>query len=79
MTKMAFTKLSLSWGVSPVLVCEEKKTVPDLFGLAESLAMERGCETGDIIVVTIGFPIQEKTNLMKIVEIGESKNYVKST
>lgn len=66
--RRGYTKLALSWGVSPLFVLEAK-TTQDLWQLATRIALENGCKVGDIVVVTGGSPIHGGTNIMKVIEL----------
>lgn len=64
----SWRQLSLSWGITPVLL-EEKKEVFELFEHAVSVAKERNLlRTDDIAVITSGVPmgVSGTTNIIKV-------------
>ena len=70
-SRRVWRQLSLSWGVTPVLL-GEKTDVFDLF----SHAVEQGKEVGllqeeDLVVITSGVPIGKSgtTNMLKVVQV----------
>ncbi|MEG2429315.1 MAG: pyruvate kinase, partial [Oscillospiraceae bacterium] len=66
-------QLSLSWGVTPILV-EERHTTDDLFEHAVAKSVEAGIvKSGDLVVITAGVPlgISGTTNLMKVHVVGD--------
>lgn len=61
-------QLSLSWGVTPVLL-KEKEDVLELFDYAVEVAKENKLvNQGDIVVITSGVPLGTSgtTNMMKV-------------
>lgn len=61
-------QLNLSWGVTPVLICEEKRT-SELLASALETAKEKGyLQKGDIAVMTAGVPlgVSGTTNMLKV-------------
>ncbi len=61
-------QLSLSWGVIPVLICEERDTF-ELFEHAVDAVEEKGyLKKGDLTVITAGVPLRVSgtTNLIKV-------------
>ncbi|MFV0255800.1 MAG: pyruvate kinase [Erysipelotrichaceae bacterium] len=68
-TKETLHNLSLSWGVIPVLSDIQNNMNNDDY-LASKYALEFGCQVGDYIIITAGYPTGEGTaNMMKIIEI----------
>ena len=67
-----YRQLNLSWGVTPLLIAEEKST-DDLFDHAVEAAVKAGliCD-GELVVLTAGVPlgISGTTNLMKVHVVG---------
>lgn len=61
----AYSRLSMSWGVSPMLVKEYKDT-DGLFELATYIAHQAQCKLGDTYIVTAAAPITENTNILKV-------------
>ncbi len=69
-----YHQLSLSWGVTPVLVGEQKDT-DGLFECAVTAALEGGyVKDGDLVVITAGVPVgmSGTTNLLKVQTAGTS-------
>ena len=69
-----YHQLSLSWGVIPVLVDEQKDT-DSLFECAVNAALEGGyVKDGDLVVITAGVPVgmSGTTNLLKVQTAGTS-------
>lgn len=69
--KQAYTKLTLNWGVKPIIT-KEYSTTDALFDLADEIAkLHGGCKTGDLIIVTAGMPIghSDGTNILKIIKV----------
>ena len=69
-----YHQLSLSWGVTPVLVGEQKDT-DSLFECAVTAALEGGyVKDGDLVVITAGVPVgmSGTTNLLKVQTAGTS-------
>lgn len=65
-------QLNLSWGVTPLLVAEQKDT-DELFEHAVDAAQKAGVVTdGDLVVITAGVPlgISGTTNLLKVHVVG---------
>lgn len=65
-------KLSLVWGVYPVLG-KEAPTTDEMFATAISASLENRCvKQGDLVVITAGVPVGKSgtTNLMKVHVIG---------
>ena len=61
-------QISLSWGVTPVLL-KEKEDVLELFDYAVEVAKENKLvNQGDIVVITSGVPLGTSgtTNMMKV-------------
>ncbi len=68
----AYRQLAMSWGVTPVRL-EEKQSTDELFDGAVEKAVETGIvKTGDLVVLTAGFPIgvAGMTNTLKVHIIG---------
>ncbi len=65
-------QLNLSWGVSPLLIDEEKDT-DTLFSHAVDAAEKAGLvKSGDLVVITAGMPlgVSGTTNMMKVHVVG---------
>ena len=65
-------RLSLSWGVTPILVKDIRNT-DEMIAMAEKTLKELGiAKSGDVIVIVAGVPLGVKgnTNLMKLHRIG---------
>jgi pyruvate kinase len=67
--KDTYTKLSLSWGVFPVLIDEQYNSMDDFDKVAISISKKIGCKKGSKIVTTSGFPLLQETNCLKILTI----------
>ena len=65
-------QLNLSWGVTPVLVGEEKDTFELFDNCVETIQQEKNLECGDIVVITAGVPlgVSGTTNMIKVHEVG---------
>ncbi len=66
-----YRQLSLSWGVTPITIGEERVT-DVLFDQAVNATRRAGyVEAGDLVVMTAGVPlaVSGKTNLIKVVEV----------
>lgn len=66
-------QLSLSWGVIPIMMGEERVT-DILFDHAVNAARQSGqVKDGDLVVLTAGVPLAQSgtTNLIKVVRVGE--------
>ncbi|MGG1514526.1 pyruvate kinase [Paenibacillus oryzisoli] len=66
-------RLSLIWGVKPVLGTQAK-TTDELFNLAVDSSIKTGMVTyGDLVVITAGVPVGRSgtTNLIKVHHVGE--------
>lgn len=62
-------KLEAYWGVVPILSDVQNEMTND-DELASIIARDRGLNTGDLVIITAGYPSGEGTaNMMKIVEI----------
>lgn len=69
--KSTYNKLALTWGVTPLIV-KEQKTIDDMLFTANRVAKElKIASEGDKIIVTLGIPTSEKgtTNAVHIYEI----------
>ncbi len=69
--EFTFNKLSLSWGVVPIIV-KEQKTLEDMLSIANTIIKElKIANENDKIIVTLGIPTSEKgtTNAVHIFEI----------
>ena len=69
--KSTYNKLALTWGVTPLIV-KEQKTIDDMLSTANRVAKElKIASEGDKIIVTLGIPTSEKgtTNAVHIYEI----------
>ena len=63
-----FTQLALGWGVIP----EEVEQIEEPYQcdiVAERIAIKYGCKKGDSVILTMGFPLEKETNIMKIIHI----------
>ena len=68
-SKSVQRKLEAYWGVIPVLSDVHNEMTND-DELATIIARDRGLQTGDLVIITAGYPTGEGTaNMMKIVEI----------
>lgn len=68
-TKSVQRKLEAHWGVIPILSDIQNEMTND-DELASIIARDRGLTTGDLVIITAGYPSGEGTaNMMKIVEI----------
>jgi len=68
-TKSVQRKLEAHWGVIPILSDIQNEMTND-DELATIIARDRGLTTGDLVIITAGYPSGEGTaNMMKIVEI----------
>ena len=68
-TPKIYHALNLLWGVRPLLIAHEARTVEDLLALAERTLVERGLAApGDRVLVVAGLPMGRTrgTNLVKI-------------
>ena len=68
-------KVSLYWGVIPVIL-KTKKTTDDMIRSVEAIMLEKDlARKRDLIVITAGVPIgvAGSTNMMKIHRVGELK------
>lgn len=64
-------RLALSWGITPILI-EEQKSVDSLLAFAPDFLQKEGyVRKGDSLVITAGVPVGSagKTNMIKVVEI----------
>lgn len=71
-SETVWRQLNLSWGVTPVLISEEKNT-DDLFDHAVEAGVKAGAiHDGELVVLTAGVPlgISGTTNLMKVHVVG---------
>lgn len=71
-SKTVYNQLSLSWGVTPLIINEEKNT-DDLFNHAvEAAVRTQLIHDGELVVLTAGVPlgISGTTNLMKVHTVG---------
>ncbi|OHS94732.1 pyruvate kinase [Tritrichomonas foetus] len=66
--ELTFPRLSLCWGTIPNLVQDYHKS-EDLYKQAEDIARNNGCVDGDTVVVTSGLPLNQGTNIMKIMTL----------
>ena len=67
-------QLNLSWGVSPLVIAEEKDT-DTLFDHAVDAAEQAGIvKSGDLVVITAGMPlgVSGTTNLLKVQTVGST-------
>jgi len=68
-TKETQHQLALHWGVVPIL-SEVQNDMHNDDELASFYAKQYGCQVGDLIIITAGYPTGEGTaNMMKIVEV----------
>lgn len=68
-----FRQMNLSWGVTPLMVAEQKDT-DGLFECAVEAALQAGLvESGDLVAITAGVPlgISGTTNLLKVHIVGD--------
>lgn len=72
-SESAFRQMNLSWGVTPLLIEEERDSTDQLFDLAVDAAQEAGfVEKGELVAITAGVPlgISGTTNMMKVQVVG---------
>lgn len=72
MSEKAYRQLNLSWGVTPIMIKEEKNT-DDLFENAVDAAEHAGIvRQGEVVVITAGVPlgVSGTTNLVKVHVVG---------
>lgn len=70
--KKVLRQMNLSWGVTPIIVDEQKNT-DDLFNHVIDVAQKRGLvNNGDLVVITAGIPlgISGTTNMLKVHLVG---------
>lgn len=67
-----YRMLSLSWGVTPILIAEESNTDTLFDHAVEAAEKTRIVSNGDLVVITAGIPlgISGTTNLMKVHVVG---------
>ena len=73
LSEQVIRRLSLVWGVIPVLGVQAK-TTDELFNLAVDSGIKTGIMSlGDIVVITAGVPVGRSgtTNLIKVHHVGE--------
>lgn len=66
-------QMNLSWGVTPLLLCEQAST-DQLFASAVEKSVEAGLiKEGDLVVITAGVPLGQSgtTNMMRVHVVGE--------
>ena len=71
-SETVYRQMNLSWGVTPLLIAEEKST-DDLFDHAvEAAVRTKMIQDGELVVLTAGVPlgISGTTNLMKVHVVG---------
>ena len=76
-SRHTYYHLSLSWGITPVMV-EEHATTNDLFEAAVAAAMQTGLFTaGELVVLTAGLPlgVSGTTNILKVHVAGSQLIY----
>lgn len=69
-----FHRLTMSWGVAPVLVPQRPTSGTQLFELSAYAAVKAcGCKAGDIITVTAGMPVGKVnyTNTLRVLQLTE--------
>ncbi len=72
MGEKAYRQLNLSWGVTPIMINEEKNT-DELFENAVDAAEQAGIvKQGEVVVITAGVPlgVSGTTNLIKVHVVG---------
>ena len=73
MNKKAYRQLNLSWGVTPIMMCQLEKNTDQLFDLAVDTAEKTGIvQQGEVVVITAGVPlgVSGTTNLIKVHVVG---------
>lgn len=72
--EQTFHRLTMSWGVAPVLVPHRPKTGTELYDLSASAAIRTvDMKVGDIITVTAGMPVGKVnyTNTLRVLQLTE--------
>ncbi len=68
-TQETYHNLAVHWGVKAILSTVQNNMHND-DELASKVALENGCQRGDLIIITAGYPTGEGTaNMMKIIEV----------
>ena len=73
MNKKAYRQLNLSWGVTPIMMCQLEENTDQLFDLAVDTAEKTGIvQQGEVVVITAGVPlgVSGTTNLIKVHVVG---------
>ena len=73
MDEKAYRQLNLSWGVTPIMMCQLEKNTDQLFDLAVETAEKAGIvQQGEVVVITAGVPlgVSGTTNLIKVHVVG---------
>jgi pyruvate kinase len=72
-----YRRMSLYWGVSPLMIEEIADVAPLIKRMEEKLLAEGMVKAGDTLVIILGFPIASRppANLLKLHRVGESDNY----
>ena len=66
-------RLTMSWGVTPVLVSRHPKSGTELYDLSEQAAISLDLRVGDIITITAGMPVGHVnyTNTLRVHQLTE--------
>ena len=60
MNKKAYRQLNLSWGVTPIMMCQLEENTDQLFDLAVDTAEKTGIvQQGEVVVYLLVFPVQQ--------------------
>lgn len=73
-SEKTFHRLTMSWGVIPILVPQRPSSGTQLFELSAHAAVKAcGCKAGDIITVTAGMPVGKVnyTNTLRVLQLTE--------
>ena len=71
-SEKTYNRLTMSWGVTPVLVPKRPTSGTELFELSAGAAVKAcGCQSGDIISVTAGMPVGKVnyTNTLRVLQL----------
>ena len=72
--EQTFNRLSMSWGVKPVLVAKRPSSGTELYSLSEQAAIKTmDLRVGDIITITAGMPVGHVnyTNTLRVHQLTE--------
>ena len=72
--EQTFNRLSMSWGVKPVLVAKRPSSGTELYSLSEQAAIQTlDLRVGDIITITAGMPVGHVnyTNTLRVHQLTE--------